>query len=256
MNETDVVGIYERADIYEAIYRGRGKDYQGEAKAALAHVRSRTPQARSLLDVACGTGSHLKYFAEEFPRVEGVDLTEEMLVLARAHVPGVPLHKGDLRDFDLGATFDAVTCMFGSIGYLADTGELDRALVRLAHHLNPGATLVIEPWWSPDTFTPGHVGADLVEVDGRTISRVSHTTLHPDRSASRMEVNYAVAEGETGLRTFTDLHVMTLFSREEYAAAFAGAGLTMEFAAWDQSGPGLLVATRPAGTAGSARGDR
>lgn len=244
MNEAEVVGIYERADIYEAIYRGRGKDYRGEAAIVTGQILGRGPQARSLLDVACGTGSHLVHFARDFERVEGLDLTGEMLDIARERVPGVPLHQGDMRKFDLDGTFDAVTCMFGSIGYLVTTGELDAALETLARHLAPGGVLVIEPWWSPDTFTPGHVGGDVVTVDGRTISRVSHTVLHPDRGASRMEVHYVVADSATGIKSFTDVHVMTLFSEEEYRAAFRRAGLSMEFVPWDQAGPGLLVGVR------------
>ncbi len=244
MNKADVMGIYERADIYEAIYRGRGKDYEGESAFAVRQILARDPAARSLLDVACGTGSHLKYFAKWFDHVEGVDLTEEMLAVAREHVPDIPVQQGDMRDFDLHRTFSAVTCMFGSIGYLKTTAELDAALHSFARHLAPGGVVVIEPWWSPDTFTPGHVGGDVVTVDGRTISRVSHTVHHAERSASRMTVHYVVADARTGIRDFTDVHVMTLFTREEYEAAFRGAGLTMEFVDWDQAGAGLLVGVR------------
>ena len=45
------------AHLYDAIYSF--KDYAGEAETLRALVEERAPGARSLLDVACGTGKHL-----------------------------------------------------------------------------------------------------------------------------------------------------------------------------------------------------
>lgn len=244
MNTAEVLDLYDRADIYEAIYRGRGKDYAAESTITVRAVLDRKPDASSLLDVACGTGSHLRYFSERFAHVEGVDLSEDMVRTARANMPGVPIHQGDMRDLRLNRSFSAVTCMFSSVGYLASAAELDAALRSFARHLTPGGVAVVEPWWSPDTFLPGYVAGNVVEVDGRTISRVSHTVRHDEGCASRMEVHYVVAEPGTGIQHFTDTHVMTLFTREQYEHAFRAAGLSVEFVPYDQAGPGLFVGVR------------
>nr|WP_232835412.1 class I SAM-dependent methyltransferase [Actinocorallia populi] len=236
--------MYARADVYEAFYRGRGKDYAAESEIVIGHVRDRAPAAASLLDVACGTGSHLKFFTGAFDRVAGLDISAEMLEIARSYVPDVPVTQGDMRDFTLGETFDAITCMFSSFGYLPTEEDLDATLRTFARHLNPGGVVVVEPWWFPDTFTPGHVAGDVVAVDGRTISRISHTVREPHGRASRMEVNYVVAERESGLRHFTDTHVMSLFDRERYQAAFERAGLTVEYVPYEHVGPGLFVGVR------------
>lgn len=237
-------GIYHRADVYHAIYEGRGKDYAAEASAVTRHIRDRHPEASSLLDVACGTGSHLRLFAESFDDVEGLDLSADMLTVAKRHVPDVPLHQGDMRAFRLERTFSAITCMFSSVGYLRDVDELDETLSTFASHLSPGGVIVIEPWWFPDTFLPGYVGGDVVAVDGRTISRVSHSSLAG--TASRMEVHYTVADPETGIQHFSDTHVMTLFGRDQYEAAFTRAGCSVEYVKSEQTGPGLFVGTREA----------
>ncbi len=245
MKQTEAVDLYDRADIYEAIYRGRGKDYQGESAITVKNILDRNPGAKQLLDVACGTGSHLNYFADAFEQVAGIDLSEDMIRIARDYVPGVPLHRGDMRKFDLGRTFDAITCMFSSVGYLATFDELNATLESFARHLSPGGVVVIEPWWSPDTFTTDYVRGDVVMVDGRTISRVSHSVWSEERVASRMEVHYVVAEPGIGIRHFTDVHVMTLFSRKEYEHAFRQAGLSVEFVEYEQASPGLFVGVLP-----------
>ncbi|MEU6714053.1 class I SAM-dependent methyltransferase [Nonomuraea sp. NPDC046802] len=239
--QNDVLDVYRRADLYEASYRGRNKDYAREAEITIRVVRERAPAARRLLDVACGTGLHLQYFATAFAEVAGLDLTKEMLTLARRRVRGVPLWEGDMRKFDLGRTFDVITCMFSSVGYLADTGELDATLRSFARHLEPGGVAVIEPWWSPDTFLPGYVQGDVVKVDGRTISRVSHSVRLEERAASRMEIHWVVAEPATGISHHTEVHTMTLFSTQEYLAAFERAGFSAEYVEHELGGPGMYV---------------
>lgn len=234
--------IYQRADVYHDFYQGRGKDYPGEAAAVLALFPEHLAEATSLLDVACGTGAHLHELSGSFDKAVGVDLSPEMLAVAARKNPRIPLHQGDMRDFRLGSRFSVVTCMFSSIGYLKDTADLQQAVQNLADHLAPDGVLILEPWWFPDTFLSGWVGADVVTANGRTISRVSHSVR--EGSASRMEVHYTVAAPETGIEHFTDTHVMTLFDRETYEAAFRGAGLEPRYTRDEAFTPGIFVGTR------------
>ncbi|WP_116041256.1 class I SAM-dependent DNA methyltransferase [Amycolatopsis palatopharyngis] len=235
--------IYERADIYHDFYQGRGKDYRAEATLILELIRDRNPVADSLLDVACGTGAHLRELAGPFETVVGTDLSPKMLEVAMRNTPEIPLHQGDMRDFRFDRRFDAVTCMFSSVGYLATADDLDKAVRNFADHVNPGGVVIVEPWWFPDNFVSGWVGADIVNVDGRTISRLSYSVRKGN--ASHMEVHYTVAVPETGIEHFTDIHVMTLFDRDSYEAAFRKAELTVEYVKHEQAAPGMFVGYKP-----------
>src|SRR5688572_25745977 len=104
------------ARFYDAIYSF--KDYAAEAIEVQDLIQSRNPEARTLLDVACGTGLHLQHLAGTFD-VAGLDLDPELLRIAGERVPDVPLHEADMRTFDLGERFDAITCLFSSIGYVS-----------------------------------------------------------------------------------------------------------------------------------------
>lgn len=233
----------ELADIYELLHERRGKDFEAESRFVARQVRERCPAAVTLLDVACGTGSHLRHFSASFAHVEGLERSEPMLRRAKAAAPAAVLHAGDMRDFDLGRTFDAITCMFGSIGYMATTAELGAALTRMAHHLAPGGVVVIDPWWFSETFLDGHVSADLVDAGGATLVRVSHSARAG--ASSRMQVHYIVAE-PAGARHFVETHVISLFTRAQYEAAFTAAGLQPAYLPGVQSGRGLFVAVRAA----------
>ena len=83
-----------------------------------AHAHPRTGAGcTSLLDVACGTGGHLVHLRRWY-EVMGVDIDAGMLDEARRRLPGDTFVEGDMRSFRLHRTFDAVSCLFSSIGYM------------------------------------------------------------------------------------------------------------------------------------------
>ncbi|MGI5392247.1 class I SAM-dependent DNA methyltransferase [Streptomyces sp. CA-251251] len=229
------------AAVYDLVHEGKGKDYRQEAEEIAALVRAHHPDARTLLDVACGTGRHLHHLDSLFDHVEGLEISPDMLALATGHNPGITFHEGDMRSFSLDRRFSAVTCMFSSIGHLRNTEELDSALRSFTHHLEPSGVIVVEPWWFPETFTPGYVGASITEAGERTVCRVSHSVREGD--ATRIEVHYLLA-GPGGVRHLTEDHTITLFRRADYEAAFERAGCDVAYQEGGPSGRGLFVGTR------------
>jgi SAM-dependent methyltransferase len=211
------------ADVYDLIYSW--KDYAGESAQLTDLIRARLgPGPLTLLDVACGTGRHLEFLQAEFD-VAGLDLTPEVLAVARSRLPGVPLHQGDMLDFDLGETFDVVTCLFSSIGYARDEAMLVRALSRLARHLSPGGLVVVEPWFTPDAWHPGHVHAALAGEGDLQVARVN-TSMSAGR-LSIMDMHHLVGT-PSGTRHVVERHEMGLFTVPDMMAAFTRAGLTAD----------------------------
>src|SRR5215213_4604167 len=99
-------GFTSSAAIYDAIYVGFDFATAADRLHTLIEQHKRT-SGSTLLDVACGTGTYLTYLQERYD-VEGVDLSEEMLEIARRKLPDVRFHQGDLVDFDLDRQFDVV----------------------------------------------------------------------------------------------------------------------------------------------------
>ncbi|OLF17180.1 class I SAM-dependent DNA methyltransferase [Actinophytocola xanthii] len=228
-----------QADIYDAVYGSRGKDWSAEADTVAALVRSRCPDATSVLDVACGTGNHLRRLVELFDRADGLELSVPMGDIARAKVGWERVHTGDMRGFDLGRVYDAVLCMCFSIAYATSTDELCATLRCLAAHTAPDGVVVVEPWWFPERFRHGYVTASAVVQDGRAITRLSHSVR--DGDTSRMTIRYTVADAE-GIEDFTECEVHSLFTRDQYLTAFDDAGLRAEYREGGPSGRGLFVA--------------
>jgi len=231
------------AEVYEVLYKsGRGKDYPDEARLVTKAIRELAPDARSLLDVACGTGAHLGPFGELFEHTEGVDLSEPMLRLAGKQLgDAVPLHHGDMRTFDLGRTFDAVVCLFASVSFAGDLDGLVAAIRRMAAHLEPGGVLVIEPWWFSENFIEGYVNGDVTRHDGRVLTRISHSVREDGHT--KMELRFVIADAN-GIRDFTEIERLALWTKEEYLAAFETAGFPVRYQPGQPAGRGLFVGVK------------
>jgi ubiquinone/menaquinone biosynthesis C-methylase UbiE len=208
------------APYYDTIYKY--KDYASEVRKLL-HVMEQhtTIEGKTLLDVACGSGGHLFYLARYFDCV-GLDLSSELLEVARAKLPSIPFHQGDMRDFDLGQTFDIVTCLFSAIAYVKTLDNMRQAVANMARHLSPGGLLLVEPWFRPEDYHPNHISADLVEMPEHKLCRMS--VSKKEGNLSIIHVNYMIGSAE-GVIHFTEPHEMGLFTHEEYTGAFLDAGL-------------------------------
>lgn len=231
--------FHPTAHLYDIVYGFL--DYQASAEAVAALVDERRPGAASLLDVACGTGRHLELLDGRFEHCEGVDIDPAMLAVARRRVPGVPLHVGDMTSFDLGRRFDAVICMFSSIGYAHTPERLGAAIGAMAAHLEPGGVLVVEPWLSAEMIEEPLVRMQTSEAPGVVVARSSR--MQVEGRISRVEFAYLVTTTE-GSETFTEEHLMGLYAPGEYREALAAAGLEAEFLTPGPLGRGLAVGVR------------
>lgn len=234
--------VYERsAHAYDLIQAARGRDYSAQADLLTELVRELCPEAQSLLDVACGTGHHLRHLRRHFEDVAGVDISTEMLRRAREQLADVPLELGDMRSFQFGRSFDVVTCLFSSIGYLLSAEDLALAAGNMAGHLRPGGVLVVEPWLHPDQWQLGHLVAEATKGDGIAVSRVSVSGL--EGHVSRFDLYWTIAS-EEGVDQFIETHRMGLYSIEEYVRAFEAANLSVEHERDGLMGRGLFICQR------------
>jgi SAM-dependent methyltransferase len=230
------------ARVYDAVYAF--KDYDAEAEHVRALITATSPGASTLLDVACGTGQHLDRLRHWFA-VEGVDLDPGLLDVARERLgPSVALHLADMTSLGLGRSFDVVTCLFSSIGYVGTVDRLNDAVSAMAAHLDRAGLLIIEPWLAPDVWETGR--PHLLTVDEPDL-KVARMTF-PERYGrlAVMSFDYLVATPR-GVERFSERHETGLFTDREYRQAFEAAGLTVEHDAHGLIGRGLYIGRRVEG---------
>lgn len=224
------------AHLYDAIYSQL--DYQGFCERIHEIIQTRNPGASTLLDVACGTGGHLLHLRDRY-EVEGLDLDPGMLAIARIKLPDVQLHESNMIDFSLGKRFDAVICMFSSIGYAKTPGNLDRAVASMAKHLNPGGVLIVEPWVLPENWDDDHPGeATFIDLPEIKIARMGS-----NRREGRLTVldMHHLVLSQKQVEYITETHELFMFTDDEYRTAFANARLAVEHDPEGLIGRGLFI---------------
>lgn len=203
-------------------------DYPAWADYVERHfAKSRLP-IRSVLDLACGTGSLTCLLAQRGYDMTGVDLSEEMLAVAvekgRALPGEAPLFLHQSMDrLDLYDTVDACVCCLDSVNYVTRPAVLKKAFQRVHLFLTPGGMFLF------DINTP----EKLMGLDGQMFmdETEDETCIWRAEYAKRRRIcTYGMdiftrQEGDLWLRQ-EEVHEEYAYTPEELTAYLEEAGFT------------------------------
>jgi ubiquinone/menaquinone biosynthesis C-methylase UbiE len=124
-------------------------DAAAKKEAQFAASILKLPRGATVLDLCCGAGRHSRALAAAGFNVIGVDLSADLLRVARKKgVKGkgrVRYIRADMRSVPLAdASVDEVVSMFTSFGYFTAERDNARVLKEVARVLKPGAPFVMD----------------------------------------------------------------------------------------------------------------
>ncbi len=151
MEEAEAVPQIEDQPIYDAFagyYDPSDIDRAAEIAFYLSLIREGD---RALLELACGTGIITTRLADRIlarhgaaARIAGLDVSEEMLKIARARDPRVEWIVGDMRAPSVAGGFDIVICAFNTLQQILSDAELVETFRAVRNLLNPGGFFVFD----------------------------------------------------------------------------------------------------------------
>jgi ubiquinone/menaquinone biosynthesis C-methylase UbiE len=213
----------EIAAYYDDLYV-KPEQYRTEAEKVKTLIETyKLSKGNSLLDLACGTGGHIPYWRDKYD-VTGLDISTEMLALARGKYPDVEFVLGDMIGFSLSRQFDALVCLYGSIGFVRTPENLKKALQTFSLHLKHGGVLCLTPWSTKEEFIPKIV-VDTVKHPHVRIARMENVKL---KTPGIIEVEFHHLIGRDGKVTYHKQSIeIGLFSRKQYSGSINEAGLKL-----------------------------
>jgi SAM-dependent methyltransferase len=125
---------YER---FSRFYDAAMDDPGPRARRVQEFIDRYCPQAASLLELGCGTGSILARLTPG-PTLTGLDRSPEMLAIAAQKVPGAKLIEEDMASFSLDERFDVVICVFDSLNHLVEFDQWLSMFAAVHDHLHQG----------------------------------------------------------------------------------------------------------------------
>lgn len=238
------MGDYESAAEYYDLLYAATKDYAAECAIIAQLIRADAPSAVRVLDVACGTGKHAAELTALGFAVDGIDLEPTFIAAAARRCPRGSFWVEDMTDFVLPQRYDAVTCLFSSIGYVVTPERLGQAIACCAAHLAPGGVLIIDPWFEPGELTDRWISMVTGAAEGVSVCRMQQTQL--EGAISHLLFEYLIGSPR-GIERRSERHSLGLFTREQMEAAFRAAGLSVD---WRDAGlrrRGAYVGQLPGG---------
>jgi len=224
---------------------------RGEAEAA-AGVAGVEPGAE-ILDCPCGFARHALVLAEASYRVTGADRSEVQLAEAERRRGGAQwprLVHADYRELPFPeASFDAVLCLFTSLGYLGRDGDV-AVLSEFRRVLRPGGAMVIETMHRDRVARIFQARDWDRHPDGGLILRERELDLVAGTVSNHQL--YIPAEGERVSRRFV-VHVYTV---SEWVAMVREAGFSEVecFGGWEGASPSAEARLVLRGRRGEGRG--
>lgn len=216
------LGFAEISAYYDEMYVNE-IHYREEVERIVGIVNQYMPTAKTILDIACGTGAQAKYLAEYYA-VTGLDLSPEMLAIAKAKVPSGQFIVADMCNFSLDVSFDVVANLYGSIGFAENYNAMKSSMKCVYEHLNLGGVFILTPWSTKETFKDGLVAKSRSEKPNgfcrmESVQRISENKVRVQMHhlvANNMDISYHKNES-----------LVSLFSEAEYRSALEEAGFVI-----------------------------
>ena len=123
-------------------------DYEATVEFYMEILRREGITPRTVVDLACGTGSVTEILARKGYRVTGVDMSEEMLTEAAMKTMDMeqpPMYSCQLlQNLRLPRGVDMAVCALDSLDYILDPDDCKEAIRRAYKALNPGGIFIFD----------------------------------------------------------------------------------------------------------------
>ena len=201
-------------------------DYEATVEFYMEILRREGLSPRTVVDLACGTGSVTEILARKGYRVTGVDMSEEMLTEAAMKTMDMeqpPMYSCQLlQNLRLPRGVDMAVCALDSLDYILDPADCKEAIRRAYKALNPGGIFIF------DVNTPEKLRAmdDQVFLDeDDDVYCVWRGEFDEETNICSYGMDLFQREGKMWRRSFEE-HREYAYSQEQLTGFLKDAGFT------------------------------
>ncbi|MFZ1749163.1 MAG: class I SAM-dependent methyltransferase [Saprospiraceae bacterium] len=225
--------FFDYSKYYNLLYKD--KNYSQEVDYIDSLIKNFSPNTSRLLDVGCGTGNHAKLMVKKGYSVHGVDLSEQMLAIANIDKSEATFSIGDIRNFKLEETFDAITSLFHVISYQTTNDDLMSSFHSVNKHLNKNGIFIFDFWYGPAVMTDlPAVRVKNMEDDSIKVIRVAEPTIDMDKCIVDVHFDVNVYDKKRNhLDHLQETHPMRFFFQNELRLIASNCGFEiLNFYEW------------------------
>ncbi|UCF70177.1 MAG: class I SAM-dependent methyltransferase [candidate division WOR-3 bacterium] len=215
------------ADLYDVLVP---RDIEGICNS-VSRILARHTECREILDLGCGTGRFTVALAKKGVRVMGMDITTEMLAVARTNAKNsgvkVRFTKGDMRNFRLAKRIGIIWAR-GSIGDLVEMDDVRKTFVNIKSNLQGEGVFIFDVRdrsFYLQKFRDGVRKEEKVFKHGKRVITFDFSARFDKRTGiERMEGEIGVDEGGS-MRRYEVNHALRYYTRREVTKFLKETGL-------------------------------
>lgn len=173
------------------------------------------------LDVGCGTGALVRSLRQRGVQARGIDLSPDMVRIAKSRGPRGAFALGDAADFSVGDECALVTSTFDVTNHLRTDGKLSRFFACAARALAPGGVLLF------DAVTPHDIDCNwdgYLHYMRRSMWRLVRWGRKLGPGVGEIEYDFYVRSGSGGWRHHHETHRLRAWPRQEIQRQLRAAG--------------------------------
>ena len=179
---------------------------------------------KSILDVACGTGNVSEVLADRGYDVTGVDLSADMIEVAKTKSGRVDYYAQGIAQINLHRRYDAAVSLFDSLNYVTDSTELAKGMCKVSEHLEDNALFIfdVNTVYALENhfFDRGCMGKE-------SFPRYMWTSEYDHSTAICTVKMLFEAMSEKGIVQFREVHRQRGYSLEELSGMMLDAGFEL-----------------------------
>lgn len=218
------------ADLYEIFYRE--KPYAKESRWIHESLVKYSPfKVKRILELACGTGNHSLHLSRYGYSVTATDKSKDMVRVAKQKLSSIDTIRVKQMDmihfFNFIKTFDAILCLFDSIGFVQTNENISKVFKNVNNNLKKGGLFVFEYWNAGAmlrSYEPVHVKE--WQHGNRKIVRESKTKMNYQKQLCNVKYTICEYENSSLKRKVPENHTNRFFLPQEINSFLSAAQLT------------------------------
>lgn len=199
------------AKFYNLLYKD--KDYEGECKFIHELILKYHPNAKTILDVGCGTGRHASILKRDYGyEVTGVDLSHDMISIAKTNYPDLAFTRGSANTFRLEQKFDVITSLFHVLSYQNTNEEVKSYFANIKSHLKLNGIFIFDYWYGPAVLNlKPESRVKEMQDDHYKITRFASTSMDYNNNIANVHYKMLCEDRDGKIMHLNETHPMRYF---------------------------------------------
>lgn len=214
---------------YDLIYHE--KDYKKEAVQINKRIHQYQKNAKTILNIGCGTGNHDIQLARKDYQVTGIDSSTYMLKVAnkkkaKEEIGSIQFMHKDICHDSFNEEFDVALSLFHVISYIITDNDLKSAFSNVYKSIRKGGLFIFDFWYAPGILAnlPEH-RMKLIEDGDVFIERHSYPEI--DLKTNTVEVKFVLGIKNSKaeeVEMSSEIHRVRFYSIEEITSMLSAVG--------------------------------